>query len=484
MRTNSFQYKETLAIGLRDDTRSRRDALLFARLRGMKPTSFGLVEVPVVESSIEADELSDNSIAFVWPFPQLFKGKAVTLLVDEDRVFEVDSSTWELTQITTFDSQSILANKSITPGGMWQFVDMHTNWMLLNENCVVFKYAGVVYVNDTYKMNTACLAAGRVISGGFRPEDSDRVWGTLARNMIQWSKVGGGDVYWNLLPSLTIPSDLRSADLQGNEKGYAVMDWQGSILCIKELGKGAVVYGEDGVTILVPVVEPAPTLFMKQIASVGVASRGAVGGDLTGHIFVDTEGILWRISEKFEIEALGYKEFFEDERDEEIVITKDSSREQDYYICSRNRGLILSKTGLGELNQLVTSLIRDNSLEGISHSLGEDIYIETDTFDINIRGSKTIQSIEVATKGVEDFYVCVLFSVDGGKTFLEAEWQIASEKGIVFPNVTAEDFRIAIRSAPGLDFKVESILVQYQAHDKTNRRGAYSAAGNSNANSG
>ncbi len=173
----TVSIKEQLAAGLRPDQYVGLNAKFMQECSSMRLSPFGLLPMEPVNFAMETAFLSALGVTVSHPFPQLFKGKGVTLLADEDKVYLVDESTWIATEITTYDVYDPATPKSITAGGAWQFVDFHTTWFLFNGNCQVFPTKWLhdtkVFVQEDVTMSTGCDYKGRMLAGGF---NSDDIW--------------------------------------------------------------------------------------------------------------------------------------------------------------------------------------------------------------------------------------------------------------------------------------------------------------------
>lgn len=140
--------------------------------------------------------------------------------------------------------------------------------------------------------------------------------------------------------------------LQRNEFGFMPMPWQGDVVSMMPLGDYVAVYGAQnasggggGVTWLVPAGKYVGTYFVPGFPqSLGVASRGAVGGNEAVHALIDEMGELWVI-EPGGAERLGYKEFLSPMLGNEILIAFDEY-EREFQFSDANVSYTLTRNGL------------------------------------------------------------------------------------------------------------------------------------------
>lgn len=442
--------------------------------------------------SVDFDGAIDNVVLrdVAWPWPQIFKGKEATLECARGSVFVVDETDWSVAKISTYDSEAMGTTKGITTGGVWHFADMGTAWLLFNGACVVLRtnlhnvqglsYPDEYFVYDGATIATGCYFRGRIVYGGFGSGTTHPVWGSLAENYVMWTQIGGGEVFWPFFPNL--PDDeLEDFYIKRNEWAAMAMPWQGQVLCVKALDRAVMVYGENGVSVLVPG-GPQYQFGLKHIMSIGIQGRGAVGGDEQRHVFVDKLGEIWSIDANLKLTRHGYKELFEDKLSETIVISHDQ-RKNVFYICSDTVGYVLTEDGLGQLANLPSSLIYsrltptgDEQLVGAFYNYVANSTFELtlDTFDMNLAALKTLQTIMVSAQEITGLEVGVDYRYNGSDTFSSGDWLVANEEGWVMPQITARDFRIKLKGTlVGESSRIDYLNLGWKLSDKRGVRFAY-----------
>lgn len=453
-----------------------------------------------------------SSITVTWPFPQLFRGKGVTLLAYETAIYTVNETTWVPTLITTYDAFDISNTKSITAGGVWHFMDFYDTWMLFNGKCVVFHteryniFGGTdkTLVQDAVTVQTGCDFRGRGLMGGFKVSDFQTTdwqtfWSnwllnkpsgmtiseTIDTNFVLWTSIGGGDLLWLFYKDIAesgFTADgfhdavrpLVFEQMRRNERGFMPMPWQGTILKLAPLGNKVIVYGDGGISALVPYAEPVPTFGLVDVLGVGVAERGAVAVGPMGHVFVDQTGMLWLIDGELKLRQLGYQEYFRDMIGNDIVGTYDPL-ENEYRLCSGTKGYLWSPGGLCEISQLVTSAARVGADDvGIFVKTGDgSMVITTDVFDMKMMGIKNVSQVDLGASASTTAEVAIDYRYKTGDKFYRSGWKRVNQYGTVFPNVSGIEFRLVIRANPYDAMKYDRVSVRWKSSDKRFVRGAY-----------
>ena len=459
-----------------------------------------------------------------FPFPQLFRGKEVTLLCFENTIYTVTETAgaWTTTLITTYDYADTGNTKAIaTGGGIWQFVDYGADsWFLFNGLEVIFKRrhlefaagANKVFVQDDIDINTGCTHMGRHITGGFNASNFwNADWQTffdtwlakvtatnsaipldgtlgLGENYVMWSAIGGGDILGHFYSEIGIKGITLEQDaadpmfldiLERNDSGYVPMPTPGKVLCVKPFGKNVIVYSEDGITALQFSLSPIPTYGVKQLTSFGIYERGAVGGDDLQHTFVDTSGNVHIINENLEVKRLGYTEYIGGMVGDSMLVTQDPLL-KDIYISSDSDCYLLSDSGLGQASELVTSIdMAEGGRIGVSKVLTatgrKDFLICSHQRDMGYRGFKMIQSLEVGIDTADPVYVAIDYRHSKSDGYTRTGFVLCSPEGVAVIPATGIDFRYVVK-VPYVDdtnwyVEPDYILAHWKAIDNRFRRG-------------
>ncbi len=398
MREFETRIVDHLANGLRPSSRLGINVSYLQNCVNLKPTVEGLVSYEKVQGPFVTDPTID------FPFPQLFKGKSVTLLADKTKIYAVTeaSPNWTTAEITLVGS--------ISGTGAWHFLDLFDYWLLFNGTTSIWKSnihgleGGAATVNavTTPTVQTGCYLNGRAFMGGFTagagvgsifnhanwialvaswnadlPGSMADIVTDIGQNFVMWSSIGGGDALWIFRPAWA--TTVRTAGprifehLKRNELGWMPMPWQGQVQVMKPLGNAVVVYGADGISALVQTIEPIPTFGLKHLLDIGVAGRGAVGGTDREHVFIDEAGYLWKIGTDLVPKRLNYQEFLSPLTIASAVISHDQE-DDEYYISDGTYSRILTSKGLGIMDQVVTSVVAaDGALLGVEKDSQQNV---------------------------------------------------------------------------------------------------------------
>jgi hypothetical protein len=195
------------------------------------------------------------------------------------------------------------------------------------------------------------------------------------KNWVKWSNIGYLD--------FTIWKD--------NVAGERPLDWKGWVYEIKKLKRNVIVYGENGISLLVPADN---TYGLNTIYRLGLKGKQAVAGDESIHFFIDKEGTLWSISES--LEKLGYSEYLDSLSNP--VLSWDLNNRL-LYICDGTLGFIYSpdSKSLGKGPNNITGIGYQGGASYIAAPIAistPTLELWTDIYDIGVRKGKSIESLE------------------------------------------------------------------------------------------
>jgi len=512
--------KEGLALGLRRDARSARNTQELVALQNLRPSANGLVVSKTVT-------LPPSFPTVSWPNPQLLRGKSQTFLCNETSISTLSEADWSATELTLYDAYSDLTAGSIIAGKWWHLVDFFDTWILLNGSSVVFhtnEYlmqgrADKNLVQSTISMQAGCDFRGQAIFGGFNVAnyynskwtDFWTDWNTRAgtgveiqltmnSNFVSWSSIGGGDLLWQIELDKALLGYANGYDY-GYDKpllfdymsnGFMPIPYYGSILAVKALENVVIVYTTSGIGALVPgIVGDIPTFGFRHLLYSGIKGRGAVGGDLHEHVFIDNEGDVWRLTPELQPKLLGYKEFFSSLTAADLGVAFESGdagpiARREYYLGDGSATYILTPQGLCSSSLKPTSLIRSGSSvvgAAVAGSLAglASVSLTSDTIDCGDRGRKVIGWIEVGCTDIADLAVSLYYRYDASETFFQTDWVEANNEGCAFLGVACQDFRVAVQGTAGSDAHVDYIKIRWRQDDARYRRGLEEGAGQQSA---
>lgn len=467
-----FDLQKFLQTGLRQSENLLLGTSANQTLIGLRPTEGGM------RSHLEPDDPFSGAVSVSWPFPQLFRGRSVTLLCEQTTIYEVDESDWSRSEITTYDMADEGSTKNIPSGSTWQFVDMGKSWCLFNGSCAIFKtdwFSEKALVVDNVTIKTGAYFRGRLFLGGFSSDFwsssiSGTSWNDLwnsattqlgtwghtlgnpEQNWVWWSRVGGGDILHLFRPDLAVAGipGLSSVDgihdsddplwidfLKSTQSAMMPMDWRGTVLGVLPLQDKIVVYGEDGVSLLVPSnTESGPTLgLVESSIPMGVAHRTAFGGTQNQHFFIDNYGDLWTIEAGGGFQKLGFGEFLSPYLDEDWIITPDP-REQEVHLSCNSTSFVLSNLGLSESKYSLSGggFASGGLIATYKTHSGTKFKLETNPFDMSSSDQKRLVSVEVDYNNISDLTLKLNFRYDRSSSWITSNTLYPSPEGqFLFP---------------------------------------------------
>ncbi len=394
--------REGLSRGLRKKALPGRGSPEFARFDFLAPRAEGARGHTPIEDAITDAQLTAASITKDFPFPQFVLGKSQNYLFTESAIYPVSADRATIASVQTIYNPATGTASAITAGGAWHVADFHKTFVAANGSCMVWKSDWVnssrIYATASGP-GTVCGYKGRLIAGGFNNSFFNNevdtyintmltmatsYWGhnkdeTLAsgfgENWVYWSNIGELDLLRYFFPDIaasgvegdaavtTLASRYGSTDrfslwdLKKNQFGFMPMEWAGKVHQVKPMRDFVLVYGEGGVSAIIPHSEPQPTFGLEeQVLQVGISQRGAVGGDNKQHLFIDNTGFAWMIDSKLQLTQLDYREFFEPMLEDDNLLITFSARDREFHIATEEEGYVLNAQGLSRALTMATSL--------------------------------------------------------------------------------------------------------------------------------
>lgn len=347
-----------------------------------------------------------------WPLPKFLDHRTSLFAYGIDAtsskvsMYDIDISTGTATAISTkrwadyVSRASSYAAADFEPGSTPCVLDFYSTTMVLNGNGMAFKTG--VGGNEWFTTNAVTIKAGcaykdaRAIFGGFDPTNCYAIadWPTylsslksaalpsevlatatsgLGKNWVWWSSIGGGDMHYFLdTDLLKYATKLATPDTGFDdnypylnwlwlrrEMGARPMPWSGWVRQVRPMGDVVVVYGDKGVSVMLPVSSPYPTFGLQDTPEdfpngMGIVTDGennplcrdAVAGDDFKQVFVGADSNLWRLDRSAsgaKATKLGYSEYITDLGSG--VRIDYNAREGDFHIHSAagSGGFVLNK---------------------------------------------------------------------------------------------------------------------------------------------
>ena len=333
---------------------------------------------------------------------------------------------------------------------------IESDW--LDFNSVIDASLGLVSISDDNTLYFDIELFGNLVNGSafnatfddFKLAlNADFYIQYLRHNWVKWSKIGEFDFTQD----------------KTNLAGEMPMDWAGDVYAIGKLDRNLVVYGSGGISIL----QPAENVFGKAILlPLGLKAKGAVSCQLNFHLFITSDGCLWKLSDK--LEKLGYEEFLSTLPSPVIsydVVNKLA------YICNGTSGYVfnceVNSMGKGPAN--ITGIGYFNGIQYVMASgaiVPLDAYITTHPTDFTNRNFKSISEIEVGGEFESDLLLGVSYRNDTTGDFSDPVWFSVTMEGRAFPNFFGKEFQFHLSTTEGirLDYlKVKGMFADFNPID-------------------
>jgi len=423
----------------------------------------------------------------------------------------------DATLVCDIDSVSVmLLDTGVPPagGGVWEYADFGDVWFASKDTATIlnlpFLSAGrptlMTWATNDLKWFAMCAAQGRLFLGGVHSRDNAH-WDTdnwkemwefwkktspeqtniykdlkMDETIVFYSTPHGGDFDYPFLLELAmfgfpwrpdVAADLQTQVLDAiskKEMGFVVLPTKYTVMCLKPLGNYIIAYCYDGVFVLRPtetggyVQTPIPQL------KVGVPSTGAVSGTEARHAFLDRNGDMWSLTASLEVQKLGYKEFFNAagnsmvDRHDELVATYDPQEDEHYFVIS-DLGYVLTPAGLGEITILPTGIIRaiDELVGQVVDLADTEILVQLHPINMGYGSEgKTLRAFDVGIQNVTTPTASAYWrNTLGGAWTLSGPFEV-SRSGVMFPAVSAKDFKPLIKGTLAAGSKLEWLMIYWQ----------------------
>lgn len=508
---------------MRRDVRMPRGALACVEMRNLKPTDMGARSPEILSYPITTPVYSQD-----WPYPQLMRAENTIFFYDGSELRTVNESDWVTSVVTLRQVDDPTSAASLVAGGGTVHLASFSESYFITDgvNLIVKTPAytnALVFVNTVLRCSTVHKFDDRLFIGGIQGTylTSSR-WTTLYdlwrksrdgevftasdetvdTDYVIYSDEAGGDVETPFEAiKAALGAEVSDADfgplfevllsdaIQEGRIGLIPCRFTGPILSLKSLGDNLIAYGQRGVSILTK--NTTGGYAETPVEMRGIASRGAVGGDDSEHIIIDTDGDLWRFGSQGR-SHLGYKEYIGSLTIADAVVTFDQHF-RDFWISDGVDSYILTKWGLGgPVSLLPSSLVRSyNSatLIGTSPAIDFDVtvtpptdldstdrdivLIRTIPLDFGQRGQKHITGVQIASGGIRDARATVHYRyVQSAAAFTRRAQSKVTTAGFGRIDVNLLDGMIEVLGvAPTQTAEYDYVEVRYQIDDRRHVRG-------------
>lgn len=517
----THRIDEAFVNGLRRNPREPNNSPVFDTLFNAKPSSFGLARLDQIAATAP---FTTPSITPAFPFPQLFRNRRRELVVEAAAVHRMDSTTpgtgVTLTLVQSIDGSTV---ETITGSALWHHASIGDTWILTNGTTMVYESAwregvdlggnGVAIIKGDVTASSVASNGLRIMVGGVKASSwfantrfiaIFKAWkdyqdlngratyldknvsinaaiDEIEKQAIFYSTAVGGSKTWPfyfLIAMLGGAGNINFDKVQGDligqvragELGILILETQGPVHVLKQLGPNVVAYTGDGI------ISIDPDMVQGKILDVGITSRSVVGGDEQEHLAISTDGTLYRFRLGEPPERLGYYEFLStlDLTDTSIVL---NPLKRDFYISDGSNSFILSSSGLAKVDAFPTGLFANKStdesiLEGWSVSGGDATFdCISHPFDLGFAGLKTITGIQLGFRNMSLVKAAISYRNDVTGAWAQTPLLPVNNEGVAYPHITAREFRLVIDATMDADAKLEYADVKWQSSDIRAQRG-------------
>jgi len=281
---------------------------------------------------------------------------------------------------------------------------------------IIGTWVGGTYIDEDYAEVTVRIL-GTFITEPFK------------KNWVKWSKIGNLD--------FTIEQD--------NEAGERQMDWKGWVYVTKKLGGKIVVYGENGITLLIPS-DSSTAMGMQTISRVGLKGKNAVAGTEFLHYFVDREGNLCSLRGDEGLKRLDYSEYLSSML-ANMVLSYDEPNDL-LYICDGAQGYVYRNGSLGEGPANVTGIgYQSGTIYPVAPAAIVIPALElcTDIYDLGTNHYKTVFELQFATNIAGTMQAAMDYRANFKADFTQTEWKSVMDRGSVFLTALGREIRFKVK---------------------------------------
>lgn len=490
--------------GLRPEARMRNEGYMEV-LQNLRVDASGYHPREALVSRISSPALTID-----WPYPMLLREQQATLLLFRDSGYVVTENTvgdWSTSLISPVDATDGTTAKAITAGGPWHLAAFEENYIATNGASCLFRFpgnnlgGGETLVADGSTVSSLCIHGANLVLGGVAVSGSN--WDSLFAewkhhapdsiltfddqgldtNWLIWSEVGGGEPFWpfiGILNALGFDLTVHFAQVEDALKEQIAKGWlgmvpletKGQVQMLKAMGEHLVCYTTDAVYLLRKAehgYEP------ERLLRHGIAGRGAVAGDRTGHLFIDFNSEAWKLLPTGELKRLGYREYLSRLTKSEVVCSFDS-RYGDFTVCDSSSGYLLSSADqLSELTSgFPTSLLRTDQgeLMGVASGAFPDMLaITTGPDSVGVNGYKTASWYEVDYSNITDLESRLHYRMNRENDFVQTEWKKDANTGLFYHGLAFEEVKTQLRGTLQDDSKLERGILKLEYQDNRTTRG-------------
>lgn len=270
------------------------------------------------------------------------------------------------------------------------------------------------------------------------------------------------------------------------QSGFSPACEQGDVLYVKPLRDHVVAYGENFITAYSPVEVPIPTFGKMDLASYGIACRGAVAGGLDKHAFIDVRGKLRVLNNQLQMQVYDYEEWFYpaieagtaeiamsyDENEDRFYITmKDATTDVVCMYLFTNSGLSKIETQIVHCLAGTRHTASSGEISGcIEDGGGDNFHLLTDWIDFGTSELKELHSLQIVGEDYTSMKARVWFLPTQNTSIVAGESYTPDNRGEIFPEQTGVAFQLELLSTDYTNVRVYDIIANFTVGGRVNAK--------------
>ena len=307
---------------------------------------------------------------------------------------------------------------------------------------------------------------------------------------IAWSEISGGSTdmpFYVFLAMLGAfgnvkydkAEELVHDAIEDKRIGIVQLPTKRRVLRLETLGSNLLAYTQDGVCALRLDDSGyyAPTPYSKDV----LAAPGSLSASTTEHVYVSNKGFIHRVTPN-NATVLDHRSRLLSMNQAKMRIVRDPILDV-YYICDGVTCYVLANGSLGGPMDVKPTFLDDYNGELIGYSHGSkkpgQVSIVTGAFDINERGLKHVNTLQIGYSGLKDCRAAMDYCYDSSGTYSRSPWIPVHPAGSAFTSASFVDGRVAFKGdiVNGAEAEIERVEVRYNNEDLRFRRGTKGVPG-------
>lgn len=500
MQEYSVSLMPMLLGGLSPRGRYKRNSRFVEDIYGQLPEQDRLIPFP-----------ADSAYASVagTPFPQIYRGRGLSLYALSTILREANYDDDTFTNITFYDPSAPATVVPLTAAGRWHIAEGLDTWFAFNGVMSAFRtglanLAGTgkqYFAQSRIRIQSGCEHRGRFVVGGLTAESGVIFPSAITEllngvtlpagvdpsflpddmsNFVMWSSVGGGDLpLWLFFPESGFTYDLSPTEedvifrIKRNELGWMPMRFTCDVLAVHPLREHVVVYTTNGVAALTLA---EGTYSYQELSPIGVPSRDSVAVFDSYHTYINNDGDLTVIDNRLQSQKLGYRNHLRALSLEDIVLFADptdprvfiSDTEDSYVLQISADSVSLSRSPQHIYSGIEWKGTRKMTRENVG-DLG--LTIRTSPFNFGSTSIKTFNVARLSYQSPVPLSVRAWYRHELNQAWQEGPTVPVNKEGNAYVRVAGVEFKLDILADDYTGIEISDLEASYHLSDRRFHRG-------------